>query len=71
MNLGIYICLFAGLRIGEICTLTWDDIDVEAGTVNVSKTLQRIYVVEGNEKRTEVIIDTPKSSLDTRTSAPP
>ena len=26
-NLGIYICLSAGMRIGEICALTWDDLD--------------------------------------------
>ena len=25
-NLGIYICLSTGLRIGEVCALTWDDI---------------------------------------------
>jgi len=61
MNLGIYICLCAGLRIGEVCALVWDDIDVEAGVIKISKTIQRIYVIEGNEKHTEVIIDTPKS----------
>lgn len=32
MNLGIYICLCAGLRIGEVCALVWDDIDVEMGS---------------------------------------
>ena len=59
MNLGIYICLSAGLRIGELCALTWDDLDTDAGVVRISKTLQRIYM---NEKcRTEVIIGTPKS----------
>ena len=61
MNLGIYICLCAGLRIGEVCALVWDDIDVENGVINVSKTIQRIYVIEGGKKHTEVIIDTPKS----------
>lgn len=61
MNLGIYICLCAGLRIGEVCALVWDDIDVEMGVVNISKTLQRIYVVEGAERHTELIIGTPKS----------
>ena len=61
MNLGIYICLCAGLRIGEVCALVWDDIDVEMGVVNISKTLQRIYVVEGSERHTELIIGTPKS----------
>ena len=61
MNLGIYICLCAGLRIGEVCALVWDDIDVENGVINVSKTIQRIYVIKGGKKYTEVIIDTPKS----------
>ena len=66
MNLGIYICLCAGLRIGEVCALVWDDIDVESGVINVSKTIQRIYVIEGGEKHTEVIIDTPKSTNSIR-----
>lgn len=61
MNLGIYICLSAGLRIGEVCALVWDDIDVQTGVISVSKTIQRIYVPEGGEKRTQIIIDTPKS----------
>ena len=66
MNLGIYICLCAGLRIGEVCALVWDDIDVETGIINISKTIQRIYVIEGAEKHTEVIIDTPKSKNSIR-----
>lgn len=61
MNLGIYICLCAGLRIGEICALVWDDIDLKSGVIKVSKTIQRIYVVEGGKKHTELITDTPKS----------
>ena len=66
MNLGIYISLCAGLRIGEVCALVWEDIDVEAGVINISKTIQRIYNVEAEDKRTEVIIDTPKSKNSVR-----
>ena len=66
MNLGVYICLCAGLRIGEVCALVWDDIDVDNGVINISKTIQRIYVIEGGEKHTEVIIDTPKSKNSIR-----
>lgn len=44
LNLGIYICLNSGLRIGEICALTWNDIDTDKGVINISKTLQRIYL---------------------------
>lgn len=66
MNLGIYICLCAGLRIGEVCALVWDDIDVEAGVINISKTIQRIYVIDGDRNHTELIIGTPKSKNSIR-----
>ena len=61
MNLGIYICLCTGLRIGEICALKWEDIDVDSGMIRISKTIQRIYVKNGTDCHTEVIIDTPKT----------
>lgn len=62
MNLGVYICLSAGLRIGEVCALTWDDLDVDAGVVRINKTLQRIYL--GGS--TEVVIGPPKSANSIR-----
>lgn len=61
LNLGILICLAAGLRIGEVCALQWDDIDVASGVIRVNKTIQRIYLVDGNEKFTGIIIDKPKT----------
>ena len=65
-NLGIYICLSAGLRIGGVCALAWNDIVAEQGVIYVNKTIQRIYLVGEIEKRTEVIIDTPKSKNSIR-----
>lgn len=65
-NLGIYICLSAGIRIGEICALTWDDIDVESGIISIRKTIQRIYVIEDNDRRTELILDSPKTKNSVR-----
>ena len=65
-NLGIYICLSAGMRIGEICALTWDDLDVENGIIHVRNTIQRIYVIEEHRKYTEVILDTPKTKNSIR-----
>ncbi len=66
LNLGIFICLNAGLRIGEVCALQWDDIDVAAGVIHVNKTIQRIYLVDGQEKYTELIIDRPKTKNSIR-----
>lgn len=65
-NLGIYICLCAGMRIGEVCALTWDDVDTDNGVIKVNKTIQRIYILDGNAKHTEIIIDTPKSKNSIR-----
>lgn len=65
MNLGIYLCLCAGLRIGEVCALKWEDLDLTAGVIRVSKTLQRVYVKEGRP-HTEVMIGTPKSRSSIR-----
>ena len=61
MSLGIYISLCTGLRIGEICALKWSDINVADGTITVQRTIERIYVVEGDKKHTQLVINTPKT----------
>lgn len=65
-NLGVYICLSAGMRIGEICALTWEDIDTDNGVISVNRTIQRIYVIEDGLRRTELILDTPKTKNSIR-----
>lgn len=65
-NLGIYICLSAGIRIGEVCALTWEDIDTDTGIISIRKTIQRIYVVDGDIRHTELILDTPKTKNSIR-----
>ncbi|VTR43590.1 tyrosine-type recombinase/integrase [Sphingobacterium thalpophilum] len=65
-NLGVYICLSAGMRIGEICALTWEDIDTDSAVINVRQTIQRIYVIEDGKRRTELILDTPKTKNSIR-----
>lgn len=66
MNLGVYLSLCAGLRIGEVCALKWKDIDIEEGLIRVSRTIQRVYVVDGEDRHTELIITTPKSRSSVR-----
>lgn len=65
-NLGIFICLSTGLRIGEVCALTWDDVDTDNGIISVRHTIQRIYILEGKKKHTELILDTPKTKNSIR-----
>lgn len=65
-GLGIYISLSTGLRIGEICALKWSDINVVDGTITVSRTIERIYIIEGEKKHTELVINTPKTKNSCR-----
>lgn len=65
-NLGVYICLSAGMRIGEVCALTWEDVDTDRGVISVSRTIQRIYVIENGIRKTELILDTPKTKNSIR-----
>jgi integrase len=65
-NLGIFICLSAGIRIGEVCALTWEDIDTDRGIISIKKTIQRIYVIEDTIRKTELILDTPKTKNSIR-----
>lgn len=60
-NLGVYICLSTGIRIGEICALRWDDINLATETINIKRTIERIYIIEGRKKHTKLVIDTPKT----------
>ena len=56
-NLGIYLALATGLRIGELCALQWKDLDLQAGTVSVSKTLSRIY----SKGSSSLVVGSPKT----------
>lgn len=64
--LGIYLCLTTGLRIGEICALRWEDIDTQTGTLQVRRTIERIYVLDGEKKHTELVINDPKTPNSVR-----
>lgn len=65
-NLGIFICLSTGMRIGEICGLKWCNIDVNEGIIKIRHTLQRIYIIEEGERHTELLLDTPKTANSIR-----
>lgn len=65
-KLGVYICLYTGLRIGEICALQWKDIDFNNKTLKVRKTILRIADINSPTTKTKIIIDTPKSESSIR-----
>lgn len=61
-NTGILLALCAGMRIGEICALKVSDIDFLAGTIDISRAVQRVQA----GKKTELLVQTPKSDASER-----
>lgn len=66
-NLGIYICLCTGVRIGELCALKWNDFDLDEKIISIRHTIQRIYLMDENgNKYTKLIISDPKTKESMR-----
>jgi len=65
--LGIMLCLFTGIRLGELCAMKWDDISIPEKKMFVSKTMQRLRCNAAAEHKTEVRILEPKSMSSIRT----
>ena len=64
---GLLLCLYTGMRLGEICALKWTDIDLKTRTLCVSHTAQRIAAAAGEGlPRTVVITDFPKTDASKR-----
>jgi integrase len=67
-KLGVLLCMYTGLRIGEICSLKWSDISLEDSSLTVSRTMQRMQVLDDESpSKTKVFITTPKSDCSMRT----
>lgn len=66
-KLGILLCMYTGLRIGEICALKWGDISLNEKTLTVSRTMQRIQVFESKcSPKTKITVTAPKSDSSRR-----
>lgn len=62
----VLLCLYTGLRLGELCALRWADIDFEGKTLAVNRTVQRI-AVSGHKTKTILLETSPKSESSKRT----
>ena len=60
-NLGILLCLKTGLRLGEICALRWEDIDLGHGMLKVCRTVSRIKS-EKEDSKTLLYVGRPKTA---------
>lgn len=64
---GILLSLYAGLRIGEVCALTWEDIDWSEQVIHVRHTVSRVSSnADGGIRSTVLIIDRPKTTSSLR-----
>ena len=66
-KLCLLLCLYTGLRIGEVCGLKWEDINFSNNSLIVNRTIIRIKNSNKNIKtKTILIASTPKSSSSVR-----
>lgn len=62
-SLCVLLCLYTGLRVGEVCGLMWRDVDFDKSIITVRRTVQRI---QNGTHSTSLIADTPKSRTSQR-----
>ena len=65
-NMGLLICLNSGLRIGEVCGLQWGDIDLRTGLVHIRRTVQHIWIRDGDVRADWMEIGMPKTATSVR-----
>ena len=64
---GVFLVLYTGIRIGELCALQWKDIDFARATLKVRKTIQRIQNTDSHAtSKTKIVISEPKSKSSIR-----
>ncbi len=64
-NVGILLSAATGIRIGELCALKWENIDLDKRILTVRNTVQRIKNI-GGDTATKLIVTSPKSSSSVR-----
>ena len=65
-KLGIIVCLYTGLRLGEICGLKWEDFDFKKECFTVSRTVYRTKNLGGLGGKTKLEVGAPKSASSQR-----
>lgn len=64
---GVFLSLYTGIRIGELCALQWEDVNLAQTTLKIRKTMQRIQDAEnGAFSKTKIVITEPKSQCSVR-----
>lgn len=64
-KLGVLVCLYTGLRLGEICALKTEAIDLSRKCIYVNQTVQRIKS-EDKGGKTQLMLSEPKTASSKR-----
>lgn len=64
--LGILLCFYTGIRLGELCALKWCDLDYESGVISITKTVTRVKNFQSLGSKTMLVVGTPKSRKSMR-----
>ncbi|MDR2525969.1 MAG: site-specific integrase [Oscillospiraceae bacterium] len=66
-KLGALLCLYTGIRVGELCALRWRNIDLHENILFVRGTMQRLQDrSETAENKTKIVVTAPKSNSSVR-----
>ena len=63
----VLLCLYTGLRIGEVCGLKWSDINFNNNTLTIKRTILRVKNPHNDNPKTILIESIPKSASSIRT----
>lgn len=68
IKFGVLLSLYTGIRLGELCALRWNCVDLKLGVIRVQQTMQRIQNVDpADERRTKIVFTDPKTQNSART----
>lgn len=64
VKFGVLLCLYTGIRIGELCALRWEHLNLEQGVLYIRQTLQRVKTQPTTpEAKPELPLQSPKASV--------
>lgn len=67
IHMGIYLCLYTGVRLGELCALRWEMVNFHTKGIWINKTMLRIRdYTQHAAKRTKIVETPPKSACSVR-----
>lgn len=67
VSIGVFLVLYTGLRIGEVCGLKWKDIDLQEKKFYINRTVSRIQNTDQNESnKTSLCFERPKTDCSKR-----